>query len=81
MNIPNHIFDKIMLFNSHPTADIMRNIILKYKDVLIMRNRNVRCSCLSFYITWCNIELDQVKINKTMKQLMQCRYSHLEFDF
>ena len=80
MDIPNHIFGKIMLFNSHPTADFMRNIILKYEEVLIMRNKNAKCSCLSFYITWCNIELDQVKIDKPMKRLMMCRYNHLELD-
>ena len=81
MNLPKSVINKIMLYSSHPTADIMRAVIIKQKEVMIMRSKNERCSRLSFYKTWCNIELDQVKIDRTMKHLMACRYDHLDFDF
>ena len=81
MNIPQNVFDKIMLYNSHPIADIMRAIIVKYQEVMIMRSKNTMCCHLSFYKTWCNIELDQVLIDRTIKYLMSCRYDHLDFDF
>ena len=81
MNHPKSVINKIMLYSSHPTADIMRAVIIKYKEVMIMRSKNDKCSCLSFYKTWCNIELDQVKIERTLKHLMAYRYDHLDFNF
>ena len=30
MNIPECIFNKIMLYNSHPVADMMKNVIDEY---------------------------------------------------
>ena len=81
MNLPITVINKIMLYNSHPTADIMKAVIIKYREVMIMRGKNDKCSCLSFYETWCNIELDQVKIDRTMKHLMAYRYDHIDFEF
>jgi hypothetical protein len=81
MNFPLEMLNKIMLYNSHPTADIMRVLIIKYQEVMAMRSKNANCCYLSFYKTWCNVELDQVKIDKLRTYLQTCRYDHLEFDF
>ena len=54
MNLPKSVINKIMLYSSHPTADIMRAVIIKYKEVMIMRSKNEKCSCLSFDKTWGN---------------------------
>ena len=81
MDIPKHIIDKIMLYNSHPTADIMREVIIKYHEVIAMRGKNKQCCYLSFYKTWCNCELDQAKIDKMMEHLRTIRFDNIEFDF
>ena len=81
MEIPQHIFDKIMLFNSHPTADIMRQVINKYDEIMAMRHKNKYAYHLTFYKTWCNCELDQVKIDKTREILKEIIFNNIEFDF
>ena len=40
MNLPKTVINKIMLYNSHPTADIMRAVIIEYKEVMIMKSKN-----------------------------------------
>ena len=81
MILPNEIVKMILLYNSHPTADMIRSIITKYQEVIIMRSKNSYCQPLSFYNTWCNIELDQGKIDKMKIQLSSCRFENLDFDF
>ena len=81
MSIPKHLIDKIMLYNSHPTADIMRDLILKYEEVIVMRGKNTKCCPLSFYTTWCNIELDQLKINRMIEHVRKIKFDGIEFDF
>ena len=69
MKLPVEVFNRIMLYNSHPTADIMRAIIHKANQVLCMRFKNPNCAILSFYKIWCNIELDQARIDQMMMSL------------
>ena len=81
MILPNEIVDKILLFKSHPTADIMRAVIVKYHEVLIMRLKNCKCLHLSFFETWKNIELDQGRIDQMRKILSQCSHENIDWDF
>jgi hypothetical protein len=81
MILPNEIIKTVLLYNSHPTADMIRTIIAKYQEVMIMRSKNSYCQPLSFYKTWCNIELDQVNIDKMKIQSLSCRVEKLDFDF
>ena len=73
MILPKEITKIIMSFHSHPTADIMKVVIDKYLEVLCMRCKNPYCHPLSFYKTWCNIELDQGRIDKMKEALCDLR--------
>ena len=60
---------------------MIRVVIDKYQEVIIMRLKNKECVYLSFYQTWKYIELDQAKIDKTKQQLMNCNFDGIDFDF
>ena len=81
MILPNEIVNRIKLYISHPTADMIRVVIAKYQEVIIMRLKNKECVYLSFYQTWKYIELDQVKIDKTKELLYNCNFNGIDFDF
>ena len=74
MILPKEVLNRVFLFNSHPTADMIRVLINKFQEVRIMRLKNNRCTYLSFYQTWRNIELDQVKIDKMKHKLINCGF-------
>ena len=68
--LPNEIINRIMLYHSHPVADLMRTLINKYNEVRCMRCKNPHCGgYTSFFETWRNIELDQGKIDIMIKHL------------
>ena len=81
MILPNEMVKQILSYNSHPTADMIRALIVKYQEVIIMRLKNARCTHLSFFETWRHIELDQGKIDKWRQCLLNCRYDYVDFDF
>ena len=81
MILPNEIINKIQLYVSHPTADMIRAIVAKYQEVIIMRLKNRECIYLSFYQTWKHIELDQAKIDKIKQQLYNVNLNGIDFDF
>ena len=49
MILPNEIVKQILSYNSHPTADMIRALIVKYQEVIIMRLKNARCTHLLFF--------------------------------
>ena len=80
MILPNEIVKHILSYNSHPTADLITALIMKYQEVIIMRLKNSRCMHLSFFETWRHIELDQGKIDKWRQSIFNCKYD-IDFDF
>jgi hypothetical protein len=72
METPPEIYNKILLYSSTPTANIMRPVINKYYEVLSMRYKNKNCNTLSFYKMWLCAELDQVKIDRWARVFKEC---------
>ena len=64
MSIPIEIFNKIMLYNSHPTADVFRN---GYKGLLNFIEKVQPLSDETFY-DWWSLERINIKHEKEEEQ-------------
>ena len=77
---PKDVINRIMLYNSHPVADLMRALINKYNEVRCMRCKNPNCGgYLSFFDTWRNITLDQGRIDLMIKHLQAMERFEADF--
>ena len=64
MNIPEHIFDKIMSYNSHPVADIMKDAFSAY------------CSHEKDYSNFSDNYLEYYESNKRIRQWVNKQYQN-----
>ena len=71
MELPQEIINKIMLYNSNPTADIMHPIIDKYYEVCSMRYKSIKNEYKTFFTVWQHVELDQALINERAKRFKE----------
>jgi hypothetical protein len=80
MKLPQEIINKIMLYHSTPTADIMHPIIDKYYEACSMRYKSIRNEYKTFFTVWQHIELDQALIDERAKRMKE-GYEALNLDF
>ena len=78
--LPKNVINLIMLYHSHPVADLMRTLINKYDEVCCMRCKNPYCGGFtSFFDTWRNITLDQGRIDLMIKRLQAMDRFYADF--
>ena len=72
MSIPTEIFNKIMLYNSHPVADLFKDNWDEHIDEMMDDN-------VSFYNIWC-YERERMKENIRQWKIYKSKYAFYDDD-
>jgi hypothetical protein len=66
MNIPENIISKIMLYNSHPVADLIRELQYEYNELEKLRLEYPDCDVIPFASMCFSLALYKKNIRKML---------------